>query len=43
MSLTAYTVGLTKAWIDFVEDSSSQQTETTVFSNNKFIIKITTD
>ena len=40
MSLTVYTVGLTKAWIDFVEDSSSQQTETTVSNNNECITKI---
>ena len=43
MSLTVYTAGLTKARIDFIEDSSSQQTETTVSNNNKCIIKITTD
>ena len=38
MSLTVYTVGLTKAWIGFVEDSSSQQTETTVSNKNECII-----
>ena len=39
MSLTAYAVDLTKARIGFVEDSSSQQTETTVSNNNKCIKK----
>ena len=43
MSLMVYTVDLTKTWIDFVEDSSSQQTETTNSNNNKCITKITTD
>ena len=43
MSLTVYTVGLTNARIDFVEDSSSQQTETTASNNNKCITKITID
>ena len=43
MSLTVYTVDLTKARIGFVEDSSSQQTETTVSNNNNCITKITTD
>ena len=43
MSLTLYTVDLTKARLDFVEDSSSQQTEITVSYNNKYITKITTD
>ena len=43
MSLTVYTVDLTKARIGFVEDSSSQQTETTVSNNNECITKITTD
>ena len=38
-----YTVDLTKARIDFVEDSSSQQTETTVSNNNKCITKVTID
>ena len=42
MSLTVYTVDLTKARIDFVEDSS-QQTETTVSNKNKCITKITSD
>ena len=32
-----------KARIDFVEDSSSEQTETTVSNNNECIIKITSD
>ena len=41
MSQTVYTVGLTKARIDFVEDSSSQQTKTTVSNKNKCITKIT--
>ena len=35
MSLTVYTVDLTKARIDFVEDSSSQQTETTLSNKNE--------
>ena len=39
MSLTIYTVELTKARIDFVEDFSSQQTETAVSNNNKCITK----
>ena len=43
MSLTIYTVGLTKARIGFFEDSSSQQTETTVFDKNECITKITSD
>ena len=43
MSLTVYTVGSTKAWIGFVEDSSSQQTETTVSNKNECITKITSD
>ena len=43
MSLTVYTVSLTKTRIGFVEDSSSQQTETTVSNKNKCITKITTD
>ena len=43
MSLTIYTVGLTKARIGFVEDSSSQQTEATVSNNNECITKITSD
>ena len=43
MSLTVYTVDLTKARIGFVEDSSSQQTETTVSNKNKCITKITSD
>ena len=43
MNLTVYTVDLTKARIDFVEDSSSQQTETTVFNKNECITKITSD
>ena len=47
MSLTVYAVGLTKARIGFVEDSSSQQTETTVSNKNKSLIrtnvKITSD
>ena len=38
-----YTVGLTKARIGFVEDSSSQQTETTVSNKNECITKIATD
>ena len=38
-----YTVDLKKARIDFVEDSSSQQIETTVSNNNKCITKITSD
>ena len=38
-----YTVGLTKPWIDIVEDSSSQQTETTVSNKNECITKITTN
>ena len=42
MSLTVYTVDLTKARIDFVEDSS-QQTETTVSNKNECITKITSD
>ena len=43
MSLTVYTVDLTKARIDFVEDSFSQQTETTVSNKNECITKITSD
>ena len=43
MSLTVYRVDLTKARIDFVEGSSSQQTETTVSNNNKCITKTTSD
>ena len=43
MSLTVYTVGLTKARIGFVEDSSSQQKEITVSNKNECITKITTD
>ena len=43
MSLTVYTVDLTKARIDFVEDSSSQQTEATACNKNECITKITTD
>ena len=43
MSLTVYTVGLTKAQIGFVEDSFSQQTETTVSNKNECITKITSD
>ena len=43
MSLTVYIVGLTKARIGFVEDSSSQQTETTVSYKNECITKITSD
>ena len=43
MSLTVYTIGLTKARIYFVEDSYSQQIETTVSNNNKCITKITSD
>ena len=39
MSLTVYTVDLTKTRIDFVEDSSSQQTETTVSNKNECITK----
>ena len=39
MSLTVYTVDLTKARIDFVEDFSSQQTETTVSNKNERITK----
>ena len=39
MSLTVHTVDLTKAQIDFVKDSSSQQTETTVSNNNECITK----
>ena len=38
-----YTVDLTKARIDFVEDSFSQQIETTVSNNNKCITKIMSD
>ena len=38
-----YTVDLTKARIDFVKDSSSQQIETTVSNNNKCITKLTSD
>ena len=37
MSLTVYIVGLTKARIGFVENSSSQQTETTVSNKNECI------
>ena len=40
MSLTVYTVDLTKARIGFVEDFSSQQIETTVSNNSKCITKI---
>ena len=36
-----YTVDLTKARIDFIEDSLSQQTETAVSNKNKCITKIT--
>ena len=43
MSLVVYTVDLTKARIDFVEDSSSQQIETTVSNKNECITKITFD
>ena len=43
MTRSFYTVGLTKARIGFVEDSSSQQTETTVSNKNKCITKITSD
>ena len=43
MSLTVYTVGLTKVRIGFIEDSSSQRTETTVFNKNECVTKITTD
>ena len=43
MSLTIYTVGLTKARIGFVEDSSSQQTKTIVSNKNEFITKIASD
>ena len=43
MSLALYTVDLTKARVDFVEDSSSQQTETTVSNKNECITKITSD
>ena len=43
MSLMVYTVDLTKARIDFVEDSSSQQIETTVSNNNQCITEITSD
>ena len=32
-----------KAWIGFVEDYSSQQTETTVSNKNECITKIKTD
>ena len=39
MSLTVYTVDLTKARIGFAEDFSSQQTETTVSNKNKCITK----
>ena len=39
MSLTVYTVDLTKARIGFVEDSSSQQTETPVSNKNECIQK----
>ena len=35
-----YTVDLTKARIGFVEDSSSQQTETTVSNKNECTTKI---
>ena len=43
MSLTVYTVGLMKAQVGFVEDFSSQQTETTVSNKNKCITKITSN
>ena len=44
MSLTVYTVGLTKARIGFVfTTSSSQQTETIVSNKNECITKITSD
>ena len=43
MSLKLCTVGLRKARINFVEDSSSQQAETTVSNKYKCITKITTD
>ena len=43
MSLTVYAVDLTKARIDFAEDSSAQQTETTVSNKNECITKITSD
>ena len=43
MSLTVYTVDLTKSRIDFVEDSSSKQTETIVTNKNECITKITSD
>ena len=43
MSLTVYTVGLTKARIGFVEDSPLQKTETTVSNKNECITKITSD
>ena len=43
MSLTVYTVGLTKARIGFDEDFSLQQTETTVSNKNECITKITSD
>ena len=39
MSLTVYTVGLTKARIGFAEDFSSQQIETTVSNKNEYITK----
>ena len=38
-----YTVGLAKAQIVFVEDYSSQHTETTVSNKNKCNTKITSD
>ena len=43
MSLTIYTVALTKARIGSAEDFSSQQTETTVSNKNECITKITSD
>ena len=43
MNLTVYTVSLTKARIGFVEDSFSQQAETTVSNKNECITKITSD
>ena len=42
MSLTVYTIDLTKARIGFAEEFSSQQTETTV-SNKNVLQKITSD
>ena len=43
MSLTVYTVDLTKARIGLAEDFSSQQIETTISNNNECITKITSD